>query len=372
MKYLLATTFAVFMSLSAYTEATPDDMDNDGLVEINSLEELQAVGDFFGESTYGYSCWMPISRPYCRGLELTRDLDFDTNQNGKFDEGDTFWNGGEGWQPISLFKATFEGNGFAIRNLTINRPNATQQGLFRYVSYSSYVRNLVLTNVSIKALDTSGALTGLANECQISWVFATGEITGADGSYALGGLIGSSTNSNISSVFTSVNVTADRSSGAVIGHVEEGTGLYSALAVGKVNLSVGDKVGFGDGGEGSFGGNYIATDVSALPYDRVSDESGNSGALLSELKCPTYEGDTNCPGKLLYEGWSNSTANNTYWDFGSDQELPGMVLNFRLHRVDVNIDSSSSSSSSSSAQCHKPGHKSHRHNCHKPKKKHHH
>jgi hypothetical protein len=40
------------------------------------------------------------------------------------------WNGGAGWAPIETFSGTFDGNGFQIRNLTMNRPEHWVVGLF--------------------------------------------------------------------------------------------------------------------------------------------------------------------------------------------------------------------------------------------------
>ena len=36
----------------------------------------------------------------CTGYELTANLDFDTNGNGRADAGDVYWNDGQGWEPI--------------------------------------------------------------------------------------------------------------------------------------------------------------------------------------------------------------------------------------------------------------------------------
>lgn len=374
MKYrLFSMALMMLMSLDSYSESNRRDydVDNDGLIEIKDLGDLHAIGISNGQSLHGQNngCRMTNgfpSSPDCVGFELMRDLDFDTNQNGKFDKGDSFWNGGEGWEPIALSGATFEGNGFAIKNLTINRPTHGEQGLFKYISSNSYVRNLALTDVSIKALYTSGAITALLDGSNIDWVFVTGKITGANESYALGGLVGSSTHAAISNAFTNVAVNAYRSSGAVIGRVGESSSLSYVLAVGKVSLSVGDSVGFGDGSPGYFYNNHFATDVSDLPYDKVSDENGSAGALLSELKCTVTYGGCVSGSRGMYPDWTMQLDrieenNNNYWYF-IDQQLPGMMLKLKLYR-DVSQDSAQSSSSSSKK--HKP--KKHDHKKHHPK-----
>ena len=67
----------------------------------------------------------------CKGYELATNLDFDTNGNGRADAGDAYWNDGAGWEPISNgyhysghyrgYGSTFDGNGYVIANLYINR-----------------------------------------------------------------------------------------------------------------------------------------------------------------------------------------------------------------------------------------------------------
>ena len=39
----------------------------------------------------------------CLGYELAADLDFDTDGSGAADAGDAFWNGGAGWRPLGTF-----------------------------------------------------------------------------------------------------------------------------------------------------------------------------------------------------------------------------------------------------------------------------
>ena len=150
------------------------DRDDDGLIEVWSLAQLDAIRYDMGAS--GDGSWdgyywpgvypnplpgMGCPRSGCLGYELMTDLDFDTNGNGKIDPGDHYWNGahhpddsafcidwykwhprqevretpgacddyfgndGEGWRPLARgmvedWYGIFEGNGHAIRNLYAN------------------------------------------------------------------------------------------------------------------------------------------------------------------------------------------------------------------------------------------------------------
>lgn len=338
-RYFLLIIMMVFVALPSYAERDREnyDLDDDGLIEINDLEDLNEIRNRAdGQSLYGgsWGCYPP-SRPRCSGFELTRDLDFDTNQNGEFDEGDSFWNGGEGWEPISLFMTTFEGNGFAIRNLTINRPVAEEQSLFSDVVYASVV-NLALIDVSINAMSGSGALVGTSNGGNFGGIFVTGKISGSSMSYNLGGIIGISMHTGLGNVFSGVNVTAGYFSGSVIGYAGQNTHLDSVLVVSEINLAIGAKAGLVGSGYGRYINSYMATDVAGLPYDNTTAQIGSFGALLSQLKCPVGANDTNCiPEKILYKDWADQNIfNSIYWDFGSNQQLPGLILNEKLYRFD--------------------------------------
>lgn len=125
------------------------DLDDDGLIEINTLQDLNDIrnnvtgGDFpeiKGNTLYGSSDGCPVEG--CQGYELTGDLDFDTNGNGLFDEGDLFWNEGKGWDPIGhfslKFNAEFNGNGFILKNFVMNRPGHVFAGLFSYSEFGYF------------------------------------------------------------------------------------------------------------------------------------------------------------------------------------------------------------------------------------------
>ena len=73
---------------------------------------------------------------------------------------------GEGWTPIGLnnwsanhFKGDFDGNGYVVKNLYINRPNGYAQGLFGCIEGS--VKNLGVENVNITARDVGSAIVAI-------------------------------------------------------------------------------------------------------------------------------------------------------------------------------------------------------------------
>ena len=178
------------------------DTDSDNLIEIKTLAQLNAMrwdlnGDGVPEAKAdSYAEAFPDAVadmgcvPVCEGYELTVDLDFDTNGDGKthepkFSDGDdcklennawsgddcdydTYWNGGAGWEPIGTdsgnktfadnlegngYSGVFEGNGKTIDRMHIDA-GPKIAGLFGFVEEAGVVRNINVTNAWIRMLNT--------------------------------------------------------------------------------------------------------------------------------------------------------------------------------------------------------------------------
>ena len=184
---------------------TDYDTDNDGLIEISTLAQLDAIrhdldGDGAVRHTAGYAAAFPDAatnmgcpRRQCQGYELMADLDFDTNGNGYGDANDAYHNDGYGWHPIgeitTPFSATLDGNGHTIANLYIAWTEVTHVGLFRTIGEGAVIRNLTLAQVEVTGgAEKVGALVGV-NGGQISNIHISGTVTGGD---YVGGLVGQS------------------------------------------------------------------------------------------------------------------------------------------------------------------------------------
>ena len=98
------------------------DADNDGLIDVASLAQLNALRyDLNGDGLVDGATWMPYYTAYpmgalgmgcpsddgCTGYELTANLDFDTDDDGDVDSDDDYWNGGSGWDPIGEVDSPF-------------------------------------------------------------------------------------------------------------------------------------------------------------------------------------------------------------------------------------------------------------------------
>jgi hypothetical protein len=212
-KMLSLATAAValggFGQASAQAVPQPVDRDSDGLIEINSLDDLNEIrNDVTGRTLRGSSVGCPVLG--CFGYELTRDLDFDTNGNGSLDSGD--WNLGRAWTPIKgpqvdvvehRFRAHFNGNGHAIRHLLLRRiTNVLDYGLFGAI-HGADIRSLRLPDVDANVFGANvfhvGAVAGRAFErSAITAVTVDGDLI-SESTGSLGGVLGSAIDSTLTS-----------------------------------------------------------------------------------------------------------------------------------------------------------------------------
>ncbi len=112
------------------------DLDNDGLIDVSSLDQLNAIRwdlDGNGEpaaantSSYAAATRMGCPSGACAGYELTADPDFDAAGNGGVTSTDPYPNR----TPIGgNYNSTFDGDGYTISNLLMNNSDS-QAGLFR-------------------------------------------------------------------------------------------------------------------------------------------------------------------------------------------------------------------------------------------------
>jgi len=140
-------------------------------------------------------------------------------------------NSGQGWEPIGYgannrFVGSFNGNGYTISDLFINRPLTDNVGLFGHIGISSpssatTISNVCLLNVSVTGKRGVGALVGRVTGNQLTLIKNAGVIGGyVSGNGATGGLVGSNNsfqetgaadrNPQIQTSFAKVNVIAER------------------------------------------------------------------------------------------------------------------------------------------------------------------
>lgn len=204
-------------------------------------------------------------------FEQTADIDASTSAN--WDDGD----GGdtEGFSPIGTsypnrFSGTYNGNGFTISGITMNRTGDEVLGLFGY-AYGATISDLNLTAVNITGTNVTyiGSFSGLmGGNSTVTNVSATGSISGQ--SY-IGGIIGWISQSQINNSHFIGTISGIGSIGGLVGNVSSST-VSTSYAKGSI---------FGNGGGnsnsiGGFVGNNYQDGVITNSYAEVDITNGYS------------------------------------------------------------------------------------------------
>ncbi|MYC07556.1 MAG: hypothetical protein F4X57_10375 [Chloroflexi bacterium] len=310
---------------AAQTSTNPSnyDADGDGLIEIGSLTQLDAVRyDLDGNgasSNTAYAAAFPVadggsvcpSGATCTGYELTADLDFDTGTAGDRTD-DAYYDRGKGWQPIgsnySRFTGVFDGGGHTIANLFINRSTRDYVGLFGIVGSSGKVRNLGLTGVSVTGAFAVGGLAGYNNSGTISASYATGSVSGT---LQVGGLAGRNSGT-ISASYATGTVSGTGYPGGLVGWNSFGGTISASYATGTVS-GTGNNVGglAGDNDLGTISASYATGTVGGTL--QVGGLAGrNSGTISASYATGTVSGTRNNVGGLA--GRNSGTISASYFD----------------------------------------------------------
>lgn len=161
--------------------------------------------------------------------KLSADIDMSMYQNG------------DGWKPIAEFGGIFEGRGYKITNLKINRDSERYCGLFGQVTSTATLSEIVLTNVEVNGGEYTGALagscSGIVSNCSVQ-----GIVNGSGNS--IGGLVGSFNTGSIVNSNANVAVTGKEEVGGLVGTLHGGS-VTQSYATGTVvgSKNVGGLIG---------------------------------------------------------------------------------------------------------------------------------
>ena len=185
-------------------------------IEIHDWYDLDAIRDNLGGSYI-----------------LMNDLDSTTQ--GYEELASPTANGGAGWQPIGTtdnpFTGTFDGQGYEIRDLFINRPDESYVGLFGWVGEGGVIKNLGVVNTDVTGLAGVGGLIG-GNAGTVSNSYSTGNVT--DGGWGwVGGLIGGNAGT-VSNSYSTSYVTGYAGVGGLVAFNDEGGTVSNSYSTGYV------------------------------------------------------------------------------------------------------------------------------------------
>ena len=381
---LLAAVLAMALLFAAMANSVPAeaqtstdyDADNDGLIEVSSLAQLDAIRyDLDGDGSPTNSTAFPNAATGmgcpstgCTGYELTTNLDFDTNGNGEADASDDYWNDGAGWNPIGTsstlsetpFSAIFEGNNHAIHNLYIDRGEASFIGLFGLMS--GEIMQVGLISVNVTGDSEVGALVGRLGTAGsadniMTGSYATGKVNGNN---RVGGLVGNIQHGSLSSSYANVDVSGGNNAGGLVGL--GGGPITRSYASGSVSgdnnvggligrthfyqitasYATGDVTG-NDRIGGLAGHNRFSTIVASYAKGSVSGDndiggligSDTSGAITASYWDTETSGQSTSAGgegkttSELQSPTSNTgiyaTWDDNVWDFGTSSDYPSLI-----------------------------------------------
>ena len=154
--------------------------------------------------------------------------DLDENTPGYDELASSSANDGAGWEPIGNhqynFKGSFDGDGFTIYDLYINRPDEEYIGLFGY-GYSAEIVNINMNSVNITGQKYVAGIIGDNHSGTVDNCNVTGSINGTS---LIGGIVGYNSDSIIRNSLYTGQITGVEgeenisSIGGITGHNDQG------------------------------------------------------------------------------------------------------------------------------------------------------
>ena len=218
-------------------------------------------------------------------------------------------NEGKGWQPIGsiavndAFVGSFDGQGYEICDLFINRPDESDVGLFGAVEAGGVIENVGVVNGNISGYEAVGSLVGY-NQGTVKNSYARGDVTG---DLDVGSLVGVN-DGTVSNSYSSGSVTGRDGVGGLVGK-NEGT-MSNSYSIGAVNGNdlVGNLVGVNGG---TVSNSYTSGTVNGSDF--VGGLVGrNEGAVSKCYSTGSVTGDEHIGGLVgqnLY-----GVVSNSFWD----------------------------------------------------------
>jgi len=224
---------------------------------------------------------------------------------------------GKGFDPIgppssgTSFGGVFDGAGYSISSLYINRPTTTASLFGRAIGAN--ISNVNLVSLNLTGNDNVGGLVGYLKNSILDNIYTGGELVGDRN---LGGLVGhSAVNSEIYDSSSSMTILGDQTLGGLIGYVSSApsseTTVNNSFFFGSLfgNSTVGGLVGYGNNVEinysystGSVNGTLYVGGLVGYNYYSNVDNSYSTGSVNG----------TSLPGGLIGFNYY-SEIDNSYW-----------------------------------------------------------
>jgi hypothetical protein len=252
-------------------------------------------------------------------------------------------NQGKGWEPIGTewigLRGTFDGQGYEVRDLFINRPDEGLVGLFGEVDRGAIIENIGVVNVTVTGKGGVGGLVGDNYGGTVSNSYCTGNVTadrgvgGLGGGNSLagavsnsyfagsvtggdyvGGLLGTNYDGSVSNCHSTGSVTGYSFVGGLIGEnlFDAVSNSYSTGSV-TGNEDVGGLVGYNYGDGGTVSDSFATGSVigNSLVGGLVG-ENKLEGTVNKSYSTGSVTGNSTVGGLVGLN--SNATVSNSFWD----------------------------------------------------------
>jgi hypothetical protein len=272
-------------------------------VAITRADMVEPTGDPRQISTLAHLAWLSYHpEAWSDDFVLLNDIDAAATAT---------WEDGVGFSPIgntvTPFRGNFDGDGHTISNLTINRPDQNNVGLFGLVIVAEenvVIRRLGLKNLLVRGYEDVGGLIGKTDseftggDLTVRRNYTSGQIFGEN---FVGGFIGRCLRTNVSDSYSDVDVYPEDTeySGGFFGyHNASGIAtIENCLSTGFVDA---------DGANGFDGDGVTITgcfwDINTSGATQSSNGTGKTTAELTAIQTFTDA------------GWSiSATGSGTVW-----------------------------------------------------------
>ncbi len=238
--------------------------------------------------------------------EMNDDLAASYKLANSMDCADTSnWNGFQGFGPIgdnvTPFTGNFNGDGYTVSNLYMNRPS-NYQGLFGYTNGAT-ITKIKLTG-SIQGDSYVGGLVGYANATTITLSVSSVSVSGT----VAGGLVGGLAGSAIQNSYSHGSVTGAGQIGGLVGDAISSTitHSYSKGAVSSIGI-VGGLIGT-DSGSNTFDDLYWDTETSGTSTGCNINGLGTCAGLTGKTTLQMQDQETYNPSNSYGFTLSNYAA----------------------------------------------------------------
>ncbi|MXX99149.1 MAG: cadherin-like beta sandwich domain-containing protein, partial [Gammaproteobacteria bacterium] len=308
------------------------DKDDDGLIEIDNLEALDAIRYVLDGSGYKRNATaatatvgcLPLG---CKGYELVKDLDL-----RRMD-----------WQPIGSksepFVGIFKANNYAISNLYINKADADVVGLFAATARSAEIDGIALVHADVRGHSDVGGLVGINKGIITNSYIKRSTVVGSRGN--IGGLVGFNVGDNdfraiIMNSYADVGISVDSadnhivSAGGLVGFNMNGT-IGNSYAKGNVAgpCNVGGLIGSNGDQTAEVVNSYATASVTRIGSVADCDThnlkfagglvgSNDGGAIKNSYAVGRVAGSSgDSLGGLVGRNHNNESVKNSYWNIAT-------------------------------------------------------